>query len=108
MILKDQGIYIMICKRYLVKEIESYKPDVIFTFGEPAHMLFIKTMGYENKINSKMNKAFHGEFYRIIYNNISFDYSPCLHIKTFRVAETYGKKVKAFRRAILNYFEKTN
>lgn len=63
MILKDQGIYIMICKRYLVKEIESYKPDVIFTFGEPAHMLFIKTMGYENKINSKMNKAFNGEFY---------------------------------------------
>ena len=38
-------------------------------------------------------------------DDFTFDYSPCLHIKNFRVAETYGDKVKLFKDEIRKYFK---
>ena len=46
-----------------------------------------------------------GEFYRLIVGGHRFDYSPCLHIKTFRVAETYGDSVSRFKSTVSSYLQ---
>jgi len=96
--------YFDCCQQYLLKEIENYKPTVVLTLGEPAHKLFLTKVQSDEIIPTAMNKAFTGRFYRVKVNSIPFDYSPCLHIKTFRVAETYGDKVKTFKNGIEHYF----
>ena len=89
--------YFKFCEQYLLKEILNYQPTVVLTLGEPAHKLFLTKIRSSEIIATAMNKAFTGHFYRVKFNSISFDYSPCLHIKTFRGAETYGDKVKTFK-----------
>ncbi len=90
------------CKYYLLYEIEEYRPEIVITLGETAHLLFIKLMKnnvHPEKVSfaSKMSMDFNGKFYDMEYNKIKFKYSPCLHIKTFRTAEIYGEKVYKFK-----------
>jgi len=86
------------CKDYLVEEISSFKPTIVLTFGEPAHKLFVSILDSNHSFKDSMKEAFTGEFIRASIENVSFQYSPCLHIKTYRVAETYGEQVKQFKR----------
>ena len=44
-------------------------------------------------------------FSRVRFQGIEFDYSPCLHISTFRVAEAYGRPVETFKRELQRYFD---
>lgn len=95
------------CKEYLINEISTYKPDYIISFGQPAHALLVDHLfKSEIKIASKMTSAFTGQFYDGYiegkHGKIPFKYSPCLHITTFRVADTYGNKVKEFKEKLRN------
>jgi len=92
------------CKSHLSLELTNYRPSLVLVFGEPAHKLFKSTLVNSHQIADSMKYAFTGEFVRVIFANFEFDYSPCLHIKTYRVADTYGEKVKAFHSGILKYF----
>ena len=85
------------CKDYLVEEIGNFKPTIVLTFGEPAHKLFISILTNKDLFKDSMKEAFTGEFIKVSIRNVSFQYSPCLHIKTYRVADTYGKKVEGFK-----------
>lgn len=87
--------YFSNCKNYLLNEITNYKPDVVITLGEPTHKLFLQLL-HSKEIKEKMKDSFTGEFYDCCINNVSFKYSPCLHITTFRIAETYGKTIDNF------------
>ena len=90
------------CKDYLIKEITNFKPTIILTFGEPAHELFISILDNNYLFKDSMKEAFTGEFVKASVRTVSFQYSPCLHIKTYRVADTYGKKVEGFRNNLQN------
>ncbi|MFM2292327.1 MAG: Uracil glycosylase superfamily [Bacteroidota bacterium] len=86
------------CRSFLIDEIEKYKPTLVLTFGEPAHLLFSKELDViSGQLKSEMKNDFNGNFIRAKINNTEFDYSPCLHIKTFRIAETYGDTVRGFK-----------
>lgn len=85
------------CKDYLVEEIGDFKPTVVLTFGEPAHKLFTSILNNGDSFKESMKEAFTGEFIRASVRDVSFQYSPCLHIKTYRVADTYGKRVEKFQ-----------
>lgn len=84
------------CSKYLESEIINYKPQVILTFGEPAHKLFISILKDDN-LRPKMKEAFKGGFYSVSFGGHKFEYSPCLHISTFRIAEKYGEAVIDFK-----------
>jgi len=87
-----------LCKKYLKNEIIKFKPDIILTLGESAHILFSKEFEIvSGNLKGKMKEDFTGKFITAKINNVEFKYSPCLHIKTFRVAETYGKQVFEFK-----------
>jgi uracil-DNA glycosylase len=94
------------CKMHLINEIVNYKPDFVVSFGEPAHMLLTEHLLMPKSIPAKMISAFTGNFHDtfIEVNNekISFKYSPCLHITTFRVADTYGERVKTFKSTLVS------
>ena len=89
------------CKKYLINEIENFKPDIILTFGESAHKLFSNEIEMiDGELKGKMKEDFTGNFIKAKINEIEFYYSPCLHIKTFRVAETYGRQVFDFKNGL--------
>jgi len=88
------------CKAYLVEEIVNFKPTIVLTFGEPAHKLFISILDNNSLVKDSMKEAFTGEFTKVSVRATNFQYSPCLHIKTYRVAETYGKKVMEFNNTL--------
>ncbi len=92
------------CSLHLKNEIEMFKPNVVLTFGEPAHKLFIRQLENYPKDKLEMTSAFDGIFetVKLKDSKIEFKYSPSLHIKTFRVAITYGDKVKKFKDEIKN------
>ena len=91
------------CKDYLVKEVVTFKPVLVLTFGEPAHKLFITMLDNSGDFGDSMQEAFIGEFKKAELQGLEFDYSPCLHIKNFRVAETYGESVKKFKIGLGDY-----
>jgi len=72
--------------------------------GEPAHKLFVSILDNQSDIPGSMRAAFTGQFIKAKFNGFGFDYSPCLHIKTFRVAEVYGESVQRFKQGIVAYF----
>lgn len=90
------------CRTYLVQEIKQFKPDVVLTLGEPAHILLAEQIDNGKNIPQSMKQSFTGQFFRVKLDDVEFDYSPCLHIQTFRVAETYGDRVKLFKTGLLN------
>lgn len=91
------------CKKYLLTEIQQYKPTLVITLGEPAHKLFRSMINEQDKIDEAMKLAFTGHFVPIKVGNSEFSYSPCLHIKTFRVAETYGQSVTKFKEGLKGF-----
>lgn len=93
------------CKEYLRTEIVNYQPTLAIALGEPAHKLFASFLDIEDFPNT-MQEAFTGEFIKCEIGGHTFDYSPCLHIKTWRVAEVYGKSVIEFKQGIASYFNK--
>lgn len=92
------------CQNHLKNEIELFKPNVILTFGESAHILFIRLLENYPQNKYKMTKAYDGVFEqaKMKDSDTIFHYSPCLHIKTFRVAITYGDKAQRFKKEIRN------
>ncbi|MBP6977467.1 MAG: uracil-DNA glycosylase family protein [Bacteroidales bacterium] len=92
------------CKKYLEEEIKKFQPKILLTLGEPSHILFRTILDDPSLIPITMQGSFSGIFTRVSVKEVKFDYSPCLHIKTFRVAEVYGESVKTFKKEILNYF----
>lgn len=97
--------YFANCKDHLAKEISRFQPTLLLTLGEAAHKLFITTLDNREDIEEDMKEAFTGRFIRAKLRGMEFDYSPCLHIKTFRVAETYGDKLKRFKRGLADYLK---
>ncbi len=93
------------CKDYLAHELLSFKPDCVLTLGEPAHKLFITILDNQKDMPDSMQTAFTGQFLRARFKGLEFDYSPCLHIKTFRVAEVYGESVQRFKEGVSSYFK---
>lgn len=85
------------CRGYLINEITQFKPTLVLTFGEPAHKLFVTIISNGAVFKDSMQEAFTGEFVEARIGDVRFHYSPCLHIKTFRVADTYGNKVSQFK-----------
>ena len=85
------------CKDYLVEEIESFQPTMVLTLGEPAHKLFFPILDNSNLVKGSMKEDFTGQFIQASVRSVAFRYSPCLHIKTYRIADTYGKQVERFR-----------
>ena len=95
------------CRDYLIEEITKFKPTLILTFGEPAHNLFIEVLDkYDSKEKKAMKNAFTGQFDKVSVNGFGFSYSPCLHTKTYRVADHYGDKVKKFKDTLRNNLTK--
>jgi len=93
------------CRDLLAQEISAFGPALVLTLGEPAHKLFITILDNRDNIADRMKKAFTGRFVKAEFGDIEFDYSPCLHIQTFRVAETYGDRLKRFKRGLEAYFK---
>ena len=81
------------CKHHLLNEITKFQPQILLTFGESTHRLFISTGDFKEP----MKDAFTGMFQEARLKGTRFQYSPCLHIKTFRVADIYGKRIQPFR-----------
>ncbi len=50
-----------------------------------------------------MKEAFTGHFVKARINGYEFDYSPCLHIQTFRLAVTYKDYVTVFKSSLFKY-----
>jgi uracil-DNA glycosylase len=97
--------YFSNCAHYLPTEVLSFQPQCVITLGEPAHRLFISLLENANEISPRMKNAFTGRFVRARLQGFEFDYSPCLHIQTFRVAETYGVKVESFKQGLHAFFD---
>jgi len=94
------------CKDYLIDEIAKFRPTLVLTLGEPTHKLFVTILDNGKEFGSSMQDAFTGSFEeKAQLGDLEFDYSPCLHIRTFRIAETYGDKVKEFKKSLTSYFK---
>lgn len=93
------------CKSHLLKEILSFQPDLILSFGEPAHEYLLALFDDNSLFTKEMRFDFTGSFYHISVKGHHFKYSPCLHIQTYRVAESYGDKVKFFKSNIQDIFK---
>lgn len=91
--------YFDCCKSHLISEVQNYKPTLVISFGEPAHRYFTSIFDNKTAIKDDMQSAFGvgDKFFKAKVGEITFDYSPSLHIKTFRVAEVYGEKIKKFK-----------
>ncbi len=94
------------CKHHLIEEIQSYQPDFVLTLGEAAHKLFVSILDNSTDFADTMQGAFTGDFLQASIGECHFDYSPSLHISTWRVAEVYGDGVKKFKVGVSSYFNK--
>lgn len=95
------------CREYLVQEVSRFRPTLVLSLGEPAHKLFITMLDNGDEIGDSMQTAFTGNFVRARLRDVEFDYSPCLHIQTFRVAEVYGDSVERFKAGVAAYFKES-
>lgn len=86
------------CCEYLKMEVKNFSPNLVLSFGEPAHEMFRSII--KEHIPEKMNDSFTGKFHRVSIDGVSMEYSPCLHILTFRIAEKYGRRVEQFKELI--------
>jgi len=93
------------CKKYLAREIRLFEPGLVVTLGGRSHQFFATMMDNADEISLVMKTAFTGELVEASFEGLEFLYSPCLHITTFRVAETYGDKVADFKKGIRNYLQ---
>jgi uracil-DNA glycosylase family 4 len=84
------------CRSYLAQEIALYKPSLVLTLGEPSHVIFREVLDDPDSVAAEMKNTF-GRFIEVSIDGVEFRYSPCLHIQTFRVAETYGPLMQEFK-----------
>ena len=79
---EGNGLRLML---HLKNEIKMFKPNVVLTFGEPAHKLFIGQLDNYPSNKLEMTSAFDGVFENVKLkdSDIEFRYSPTLHIKHF-------------------------
>jgi uracil-DNA glycosylase len=96
--------YFFKCKTYLITEVKSFKPTLVITLGEPTHQLFRTLLNNKDEIPNSMRQAFTGRFFKTLLEDVSFEYSPCLHIKTYRVAQTYGNAIREFQVGLRKHF----
>lgn len=84
------------------QEVINFKPSLVMTFGEPAHRYFSSMFDNSEEIGCTMQSAFGNTeiLFKAKIDGFEFRYSPSLHIKTFRVAEIYGKKIENFKIAL--------
>jgi len=94
------------CRFHLSDELLTFRPSLVLTFGQAAHRHFISVLDNSDRFPVRMKEGFTGEFFRANHRGLEFDYSPSLHIKTFRVAETYGEKVRLLKESISSYFRR--
>lgn len=85
------------CRTYLAQEVAAFQPSLLLTLGEPSHILFREALDDPDIVPDRMQEAFTGTFRQVSIEGVRFNYSPCLHIQTFRVAETYGPLVAQFK-----------
>jgi len=95
--------YFETCKTHLMKELLQFNPSLVLTLGEPTHKFFISILDNKKQIADSMKDAFTGEFAKAKFQGLVFDYTPCLHITTFRVAESYGRAVSKLKDSIAHY-----
>jgi len=95
--------YFELCKDHLLHEVSAFRPTLVVTLGEPAHALFVSLLEKPHNVQARMKQAFSGRFFKATLRGVEFDYSPCLHIGTFRVAEAYGDAVKQFKVGLQSY-----
>jgi uracil-DNA glycosylase len=88
------------CKAYLAQEVKTFAPDLVIALGEPPHRIFREMLDAPAATAETMQAAFTGSFKNVSIDGVAFDYSPCLHIQTFRVAETYGESVARFKEGL--------
>ena len=88
------------CKEHLINEIKDFKPDYIFTLGEPCYKLFSYMLKDEIELKEDFSDLFGKKFKEIKFSDVTFRYSPILHIQTYRVAKKYGEEVKRFEELI--------
>jgi uracil-DNA glycosylase len=106
--LKLLQTYFRHCQTYIFREISLFKPNFVLSFGEPAHELFFEILSDASDLKSSMRDDFTGTFSKVRIRETSFLYSPCLHIRTFRIADTYGDKIKEFKISVKRYFHNPN
>jgi uracil-DNA glycosylase len=92
--------YAMTCRHHLIRELTAFKPDLVMTLGEPSHKIFRLMLDQPEVVAEQMKDAFTGSFVRASVDRVEFDYTPCLHIQTFRVAETYGDRIASFKEGL--------
>jgi uracil-DNA glycosylase len=100
--------YFRNCRTYIFREISLFKPDFVLAFGEPAHELFFEILSDAGDLTSSMRKDFTGSLSKVRVGDTSFLYSPCLHIRTFMIADSYGDRTKEFKMNIKRYFQSPN
>lgn len=88
------------CRRHLVQEVACFRPALVISLGEPSHKIFRAMLDKPELTDEAMQDAFTGNFAQVSIEGVHFAYTPCLHIQTFRVAETYGSRVMAFREGL--------
>ncbi len=93
------------CNEYLRSELVNFRPELVLTLGEPAHKLFVSFLDNADDLIDSMQGAFTGRFAKASKDGLEFDYSPCLHIRTFRVDDVYGDRVRRFKEGISAYFK---
>jgi uracil-DNA glycosylase len=106
--LKVLQTYFMHCQTYILREISLFEPNFVLCFGEPAHELFCGILSDSGDLTSSMKQDFTGEFSKVRVGKTSFLYSPCLHIRTFKMVDTYGERIKEFKTNIKQYFHNPN
>jgi len=90
------------CNAYILEELKCFRPDFVMTFGEPTHKLFRSVLEDPTAVPESMQSAFTGKFQNVKCRGLEFLYTPCLHIRTYRVAITYGETVREFNQALIN------
>lgn len=88
------------CRHHLAQEIARFHPTLVISLGEPSHKIFRQMLDKPEEVGESMQRAFTGRFVRVSIEGILFEYTPCLHIQTFRIAETYGSRVAAFKEGL--------
>lgn len=92
------------CKKYLKKEISAFEPELVITFGENTHINFLQILNDKKPYQGIMKLDFRQNIQTMRLDGVAFKYSPCLHIKTYRVAETYGEAVMLFKKELRKTF----
>jgi uracil-DNA glycosylase len=82
------------CKDYLIKEIDHFKPNFLFTLGGPAYQLFYSLLKNNNRPECyKFGNYFDGYLHDEKFVDHCFKYSPIPHINSYKkIMKGYNKE----------------